>query len=264
MRAHTHTHTHTHTCVHTHDFLWIQKNKKENKKLADADFSAQLHIFYSISLCFSPKTPTWPRSLSKFSPLWPNVTDHVRPFQPMKICCKWVHLPFDLNPCLSFHSHFSSYMKSPFISEVFRTQHGEKGNSPSLWSKRKTISYWFLFAYKSLGISARISKARGQKTPSWASHKWSKDKEHAKMMSPECLPCVHAKPLWSCPTLCDPMECSLPGSSVHGILQARILEWVAMSSWRVSSHPGIEHISLISLAGGFFTTSTTWEALKLK
>ena len=34
----------------------------------------------------------------------------------------------------------------------------------------------------------------------------------------------------SCPTLCDPMECSLPGSSVHGILQARILEWVASCS----------------------------------
>ena len=35
--------------------------------------------------------------------------------------------------------------------------------------------------------------------------------------------------LLSCPTLCDPMDCSLPGSSVHGIFQARILEWVAIS-----------------------------------
>ena len=33
----------------------------------------------------------------------------------------------------------------------------------------------------------------------------------------------------SCPTLCDPMDCSPPGSSVHGILQARILEWAAIS-----------------------------------
>ena len=33
----------------------------------------------------------------------------------------------------------------------------------------------------------------------------------------------------SCPTLCDPMDCSLPGSSLHGILQARVLEWVAIS-----------------------------------
>ena len=43
---------------------------------------------------------------------------------------------------------------------------------------------------------------------------------------------VHAKSLQSCPTLCDPMDCSPPGSSAHGILQARILEWVAMPSSR--------------------------------
>ena len=39
----------------------------------------------------------------------------------------------------------------------------------------------------------------------------------------------------SCPTLCDPMDCRLPGSSVHGISQARVLEWVAISFSRVSS-----------------------------
>ena len=38
-----------------------------------------------------------------------------------------------------------------------------------------------------------------------------------------------AKSLQSCPTLCDPMDCSLPGFSIHGILQARTLEWVAIS-----------------------------------
>ena len=40
-----------------------------------------------------------------------------------------------------------------------------------------------------------------------------------------------------CPTLCEPMNCSLPGSSVHGILQARILEWVAISFSSRSSQP---------------------------
>ena len=44
----------------------------------------------------------------------------------------------------------------------------------------------------------------------------------------------------SCPTLCDPMDCTQPGSSVHGILQARILEWVAISSSRDLPNPGIE------------------------
>ena len=41
----------------------------------------------------------------------------------------------------------------------------------------------------------------------------------------------------SCPTLCDPIDCSLPGSSVHGIFQAIVLEWVAISFSRGSSQP---------------------------
>ena len=49
--------------------------------------------------------------------------------------------------------------------------------------------------------------------------------------------CVCAEWLQSCLTLCVPMDCSPSGSSVHGILQARILEWVAMPSSRGSSQP---------------------------
>ena len=59
------------------------------------------------------------------------------------------------------------------------------------------------------------------------------------------------------------MDWSLPGSSVHGILQARILEWMAMlSSRRALPDPGMEPASLRppALAGGFFTTSATGEA----
>ena len=47
--------------------------------------------------------------------------------------------------------------------------------------------------------------------------------------TPFCL-LMCAKSLSSCLTLCDPVDCSLPGSSFHGILQAKILEWVAMLS----------------------------------
>ena len=46
-----------------------------------------------------------------------------------------------------------------------------------------------------------------------------------------------AKTLQLCLTLCGPVDCSQPGSSVHGILQARILEWVAISFFRGSSQP---------------------------
>ena len=71
--------------------------------------------------------------------------------------------------------------------------------------------------------------------------------------------CMRAKLLQSCLTLCNPMDCSLPRSSVHGILQARILEWVAMPSSRGSSqHRDWTHIS--GIAGGFLTTEPSGEA----
>ena len=58
------------------------------------------------------------------------------------------------------------------------------------------------------------------------------------------------------------MDCSLPGSSVHGIPQARTLEWVAFPPPGDLPDPGIEPASLMSpaLPGEFFTTSTTREA----
>ena len=66
-----------------------------------------------------------------------------------------------------------------------------------------------------------------------------------------------------CPTLCDPKDCSPPGSSVHGIFQARILFWVPFPATGDLSDPGIEPTSLAppALAGMFFTISATWEAL---
>ena len=45
----------------------------------------------------------------------------------------------------------------------------------------------------------------------------------------------YASSLQSCPTLCDPMDCNPPGSSILGILQARMLEWVSIPSFRGSS-----------------------------
>ena len=55
-----------------------------------------------------------------------------------------------------------------------------------------------------------------------------------------------------CLTLCDPMDCSPPGSFVHGILQARILEWVAILFSRASSLPR-DQIQVFCIAGRFFT-----------
>ena len=55
------------------------------------------------------------------------------------------------------------------------------------------------------------------------------------------------------PTLCDPMDCSLPGSSVHGILQKGILEWVAIPFSRGSSQPR-DGTEVWHITGRFFTT----------
>ena len=64
----------------------------------------------------------------------------------------------------------------------------------------------------------------------------------------------------SCPTLCDPVDCSPPGSSVHRILQARILEWVAISFSRGSSWPR-DWTRVSRTGGGFFNLWATREAL---
>ena len=70
----------------------------------------------------------------------------------------------------------------------------------------------------------------------------------------------------TCVTFCDPRDCSPWGSSLLGIFQARVLEWVAMLSSRGSSQSRGWTWSLIfpALAGGFFTTSATWETLGKK
>ena len=71
---------------------------------------------------------------------------------------------------------------------------------------------------------------------------------------------------FSCVGLCNPMDCSPPCSSVHGILQVRILEWLAIPFSSGSSLLSIKPVSLMSPAwtGGFFTISATWETVRCK
>ena len=79
---------------------------------------------------------------------------------------------------------------------------------------------------------------------SFAPHLWAPQGEHDPNLSP------FSEESWkmlerererevaqSCPTLCDPMDCSLPGSSVHGISQAIVLEWIVISFSKGSSQP---------------------------
>ena len=70
--------------------------------------------------------------------------------------------------------------------------------------------------------------------------------------------CMHAQSLQSRPTLCTLMDYSPPGFSVHGILQARIQEWIAMPSSRGSSRPRDQTCMscIFCIAGRFFTSET--------
>ena len=74
--------------------------------------------------------------------------------------------------------------------------------------------------------------------------------------SENVLLCVCAQ---LCPTLCDPIDSSLPGSSDHGIFQARILEWVAISSNKGSSQPR-DWTQVSCITNGFFTPWAMGEA----
>ena len=65
---------------------------------------------------------------------------------------------------------------------------------------------------------------------------------------------LHPKSFQSCPTLCDPMDCGPPGSSIHGILQARILDWVALLQGIFQTQGS--NLSLL----GLHWQSATWEA----
>ena len=93
-----------------------------------------------------------------------------------------------------------------------------------------------------------------------------KDSEFRQLIKLIIRSCVCAKSLQSCLTLCNPMDCSLPGSSVHWSLQSRILEWVAISPCRGSYWLRDRTcFSYISWIGRWFsTTSITSKSVVLK
>ena len=73
---------------------------------------------------------------------------------------------------------------------------------------------------------------------------------------------LSAKSLQSCPTLCDPMDCRPPGSSLHAILQARVQDGLPCAPLGDLPNPGIEpaFLTSLALADRFFTASAAWES----
>ena len=90
--------------------------------------------------------------------------------------------------------------------------------------------------------------------------RWHKGKEYQQCSRGMLLFVESERVTQLCPTLCNPMDCSLPGSSIHEILQTRILEWVAISFSRGSSQPR-DWTGVSGIAGRFFTVWATRKAL---
>ena len=140
---------------------------------------------------------------------------------------------------------FSSFSSSPcwtgipFLVEDIKVYHGQ----PPRWGS-VILLLTRGHPLPSLGLAAATSGMRQKGGWAWG--------------SPLSIPCACAQ-LLSHVGLCDPTDCSRPGSYVHGISQARVLEWGAISSSRESSQPRDRtHVS--SIAGGFFTVWATREA----
>ena len=135
---------------------------------------------------------------------------------------------------------------------------------PSGFSLSLSFRHWSLrsslITEQTLGINTSASVV----SVAWNSLKWVCNKAHFSFLNSKCA-YVLAKLLQLCLTLCDPMDCSLPGSSVHGILQARILEPVALPSSRGPSWPRNQTpISCSSYsAGRFFTAEPPGNPFKL-
>ena len=135
-------------------------------------------------------------------------------------------------------------------------EHWARGVVNCLSQKEITLSQWFRIKSQSFSSGWFLSLL-------WNILGNSRCKDHllwleGRSLSRGCsqtglvveLSCVHAKSLQSGVTLYDPMDCSLPESFVHGILQARILEWVVIPFSRGSSWPRDRtHVSYASCTG---------------
>ena len=205
-----------------------------------------------------------------------------------------IHLPkkkFLLLPCIrpQFRSHYlletvSEKAGSPFLT-VRRHSYHDLGKS--LWlsvlqDKNELISvmpplinHGFLhvkffelkssLTYFPMDLSSYLSTGRRWEV---AAELWYRDVPLGSFLNgkvrsgQQCESPRAAIGAAMCPTLCDPMDCSLPGSPVHGILQARVLEWVAISFSRGSSQPR-DRTQVSCIAGRRFTVWATREAVFL-
>ena len=132
------------------------------------------------------------------------------------------------------------------------------------------VPFMYLFSHLLISVYAQrysfsyfeLKKKIGPCCTSWGSQFPSQELSpgyNSESSKSNTRPPVKGLVIQSCLTLCDPMECSTPGFSVHGILQAGILEWVAIPFSRGSSWPR-DQTQVSCVAGRFFTVLAIREA----
>ena len=152
----------------------------------------------------------------------------------------------------------SSYSGAPLFIVCF-PYFGHRGKGERWVERQKWVGFHLVnIQYRKKGMLTLETWKLGMNQWHSGAGRWNKGGWWRKILLDKA--CMPAKSLQSCLTLCDPMNCNPPGSSVHKILQARILEWVAIpfskgSSW-TRDWTCVSYVS----AGRFFTTSDTWEA----
>ena len=158
-----------------------------------------------------------------------------------------------LTTCKLLYLFVTSKMMMPVLQNYIRIKWATVEDSDCQkwhrhWSFRD--KYIFLIAQRSQAISSCVCVCMCMRDFS----------------RPQCMPLTlkerkEREVTQSCPILCDPMDCSPPGSSVHGIFQARVLEWAAISFSRGSSPPR-NQTRVSCIAGRLFTIWATRETLK--
>ena len=134
----------------------------------------------------------------------------------------------------------------------------KKGRKPTPTKKFQTKQFW-IQEIKWVGEAIKLIKlqAKAHRETFWRQERKQENWESLSVITSKERKWSHSVYL----TLCDPMDCSLPGSSIHGILQARRLEWVAISFSRGSSWPR-DRTWVSRIAGRHFTVWATREAFK--
>ena len=149
---------------------------------------------------------------------------------------KWVGVILILSQVLA---HVQSYRNSPVINLSTTKSIAFDSIVWINWKFMKKSGLWNRFCYRGVWGFFFLPLTFGNISP--------------------FLVCVYVLVAQLCPTLCDPMACSPPSSSLHGILQSRILEWVANSFSRGSSWPRVQ-TQVCQLAVRLFTIWATRKA----